>query len=489
MKKARILFLLLAGVLLLAGCQKEGKIGGKDAIRFKASANPGTKTEYTGVYDGGIERIYWNMDDPIRIFSNKAEHRYHEGQHWADYQITEILGNGDKANINNVPGDGTGNGLVWDLKGDYEFYAIYPNLESDEGKLGVLKANIPDEQEIDVTATIPSTPMKYAVMTAFQKMTTTVDGEGGDINLEFSPAFTAFEFTFNSDIPLKVSGFKLFSADDAPAIAGDFEAIYTDGVLSYDFSDASGHSVEAFFSEGFTIDERTPFTFTVFALPNDLSGLGIKFIVQNEEWPASEVRTLRLNYKNGDPVQFAGGVKHRITGTMQGTWNFKYITLEGVAAEWDEEDIELVSDKLPQATQFAVSGVSNIYDLHRQDDAFKDDRQTWILGDQTAKVSFKVFSPLGGSYKVKPYVLKANGTIEEGEGGFVVTGNLSGNLASNASTKVQFTVAAGTASAGDKLFFKTFVTSQSGVSGTVYNIDSETQLYDMRGYHYFQISE
>lgn len=72
MKKARILFLLLAGVLLLAGCQKEGKIGGKDAIRFTASSNPGTKTEYTGVYDGGIERIYWNMDDPIRIFTSKA---------------------------------------------------------------------------------------------------------------------------------------------------------------------------------------------------------------------------------------------------------------------------------------------------------------------------------------------------------------------------------------------------------------------------------
>ena len=45
MKKIMTYLLLLAGILLLAGCQKEGGIfGGKGEIRFSASARPETKT-------------------------------------------------------------------------------------------------------------------------------------------------------------------------------------------------------------------------------------------------------------------------------------------------------------------------------------------------------------------------------------------------------------------------------------------------------------
>ena len=39
-----------------------------------------------------------------------------------------------------------------------------------------------------------------------------------------------------------------------------------------------------------------------------------------------------------------------------------------------------------------------------------------------------------------------------------------------------------TATAASKLWFNVTVTA---TDGEVYNIDSETQLYDMRGYHYF----
>ena len=488
MKKTRILFLLLAGVLLLAGCQKEGKVGGNDAIRFTASSNPDTKTSYTGVYNGGIERIDWKLGDEIRIFSDKAKHRYQD-RNWADYVITEIVGNGDKANIDNVPGDGTGNGLVWDAAGDYQFYAIYPPLDSPEGNLGVLSASIPATQAIDPSAIIPAPDMKYAVMTAYQKMTTTVDGEGGDINLAFSPAFTAFEFTFNSDIPLKILGFKLFSVDGSTAVAGKYRVKFdSSGRVTYDCRDASSDTVEAVFSDGVSIDDRTPFTFTVFALPQDLSGIGIEFMVNNTDWDVPETRTLKLNYKNGEPVPFKACAKHRIKGTLQGTWSFKYITLNGVAAEWDDEDVELVSDKLPQSTQFAVSGVRNVYDLSNNDDVYKTLRQTWVLGDRTATVSFKVFSPVGGSYKIKPFV-KNGTTITEGVGDFVVAfeeGDYTGSIGSDdsVSSRIKFTVKGGRASAGDELFFKTYVEDTSGL---VYSLDSETQLFDTRGYHYFRV--
>ena len=84
MKKTAFSFLLLAGILLLAGCQKEARIGGKDAIQFSAST-PGTKTVYSGDQTGAKEGIYWigwddvaNQGDIIRIYSNKAVHRYNK---------------------------------------------------------------------------------------------------------------------------------------------------------------------------------------------------------------------------------------------------------------------------------------------------------------------------------------------------------------------------------------------------------------------------
>ena len=146
--------------------------------------------------------------------------------------------------------------------------------------------------------------------------------------------------------------------------------------------------------------------------------------------------------------------------------------------------MELISDKLPQASQFAVSGVSNVYDLARQAEQYKDYRQTWVLGTNTASVSFKIFSPRGGRYKIAPFVEDARGNIVAGTGGFEVEGELSGVMSTDVATKVQFTVKAGTAAAGEKLFFKTYVTGGS----ETYSLDSETQLYDMRGYHYFMVN-
>ena len=496
MKKTAFSFLLLAGMLLLAGCQKEGRIGGKDAIRFTAAATPGTKTAYSGVTNNtGVERIDWvewndqtGKGDIIRIYSDKAEHRLHSGQHWADYVIKNVTASGaqSKGKIDNVPGDGTGNGLVWGAKGEYRFTAVYPNLDCTDGAEGVIEATIPQNQAIDVTGRAPFHPdMNLAVMTAFLKTQTTVDGEGEPIQLEFTPAFTAFEFSFDSDITLDIQSFALKSTGTGTPISGPY-GIKHNGSPDYSCASAEGRVINANFSSRLQVSSGHPISFVVFALPQELSGLYIEFTVKGTDWDAAQTRRLYLNYKDGTPVTFGPLAKHKISGTIQGTWCFKYITLEGKAIDWDENDIELISDKLPQATQFAVQGVKNIYDLHDQDDDFKDDRQTWVLGNKTAKVSFKVFSPLGGRYKIKPFVKKENGTIAEGNDGFIVDGTLAGPLAADKSTKVEFTVKADGAGRGDKLFFMTYV---EGSDGTIYSLDSETQLFDMRGYHYFVVSE
>ena len=86
--------------------------------------------------------------------------------------------------------------------------------------------------------------------------------------------------------------------------------------------------------------------------------------------------------------------------------------------------------------------------------------------------------------------IKADGTIVEGSTGFTVEGDLSGNIGTagqdHVATKVNFTVTANGAANGDQLFFKTTVKDENGA---IYNLDSETQLYDTRGYHYFMVND
>ncbi len=345
MKKARILFLLLAGVLLLAGCQKEGKIGGKDAIRFTASSNPGTKTAYSGDVVNGYERIEWNMGDKNRIYSNVAEHRYHEGQHWADYQITEIVSNtgiNSKANIDNVPGDGHGNGLVW-----------------------------------------------------------------GDLDLPFSPEFTAFSFDLKSkDREITVTKFELLS-EETP-IAGPFTVSYNGG-KSYCFSGATDKVVTLAFESGTTISTTQNLKFTVFALPRDLSKLSIRFTILSDDPNETQTHTLKLAKKTGETLtymDFPACGKYNFEGIqMEGSWSFKTITLNGQVMEWKTSEVSLSSDDLPQATQFVVTGAQNVYsDLHPTSTEAKEKyRQTWVIDPrEPAKVTFKIFSPVGGTYEIKP---------------------------------------------------------------------------------------
>lgn len=511
MKKTAFSFLLLAGILLLAGCQKEARIGGKDAIQFSAST-PGTKTVYSGDQTGAKEGIYWigwddvaNQGDIIRIYSNKAVHRYNKDantgapQPWADYVIKEVSNDGalSKGKIDNVPGDGTGNGLIWGAAGDYEFYAVYPNLVCADGNSGVLAASIPQTQNIVVSSDAPNAPdMSYAVMTAFQKQTTTVEGEGEAIKLEFNPAFTAFQFTFNSEIPVEVHKFSLSSAGTAPKISGNYTIKYVNGQPAYDCSGAGGQKIDVVFSSEtsryVTIDSDHPLTFTVFALPQKLSGLSIEFTIKARDWSATETRTLKLNYKNGESVEFDPLIKHRIEGTIQAGGIFKSITLNGEVLDWIEETVETNSDNSPQSTQFSISGegVYNLYDKYG--DAYKTQRQTWVLGDNIATVSFKVFSPLDGTYEIVPYILIGDTESAEISSYFTVTGNLTGTIGvlnpedhqTHTATRVSFTVQA--LQAGAQLFFKTYVTDTDGNTSS---LDSETQLFDSRGYHYFRYDD
>lgn len=337
MKKNVIIVLLAAGAFLLAGCQKGLFDGDKSSVRFTAVSysEVGTKTAYSNdvtTVDGKkYERIDWKKNDVIRIWSDVAVHRYNEDQHWADYIITAdgtphgrySSASLAEMNFNNVPGDGTGNGLVWSEAGDYSFFALYPapSSETVDGSGGVLPCNIPNIQSpLFLQGGVPDM-RRYGYMSAAAKVKTTEAGEGTNVSLEFEPEFTAFEISIRSaGEAVGLKSFQLASA--SKPLTGSFDVKYTatsDGLnKSYNFP-SSGNPVYVSLTghEAPPSTMGTDLTFTVLAMPQDYNDLSVSFTNLD-----NITRTLQLKYSStaaqhaGEGITFAAGHKHRIYGLV-----------------------------------------------------------------------------------------------------------------------------------------------------------------------------
>lgn len=485
--KARNLFLLLAGAtLLVAGCNKQNPFGGNysrnpgDAVVFGVGAgNMETRTVYGDVKTENnkkIQAINWVAGDRIRVYSPDAtRENLSNAAHWNDYTVTPVTGTENKGTLACVQSPG----LAWKDNGNHTFYSVYPSpgtteAESPDGINGVFNFTMPATQLV-------TDEMEYAFMTAAAKENAGVTGDA--VELDFYPAYTAFEFILKADQQVTLKSFTLSAlGDDAPALTGAFTVTYNGTTPAY-ASTGTGKTITIADMANTVIDATHPASFKVFCLPQALKGLKIKFTVRGEGWTADETRSLLLNYADGSPVEFAARKIHKISGTMQGLYNFKYITLEGQAVDWEAVELTETSDKLPQASQFHVSGVHNVYELHNNDEG-KKLRQTWVLDGETATVSFKIFSPEGGSWEIVP-----QGAVDK----FTVTGELSGEINDRATeetsgaTKVTFTVAEKSdTAAGDQIWFKTYVYTGPNKTGDKLSLDSETQLYDLRGHHYFR---
>ena len=518
--KTMKLFLLLAGAtLLVAGCNKQNPFGGnysrkagEPVVFGVGSGKMETRTVYGDVNTSTkIQDINWVEGDKIRIYSTEAD-RASGGQpeHWADYTVTPITGTLNKGTLTTVQEYG----LAWGTSGTYHFYGMYPSPETEEGEVpdganGLMGFTVPAAQLV-------TDEMEYAFMTAAAEVTTTADDNA--VELDFYPAYTAFQFDLNADEDnVTLLSFSLQAlGDTAPALSGAFTVDWTDdsgNLLSAPVYTCTGTgktiSIADMGSDA-VIGKNSPFSFKVFCLPQELSGLKIAFTIRKSGASGTETRSLTLNKKvtNGttttyEPVKFAANKIHKITGTMQGTYNFKYITLAGEAIVWVAEQVTETSDELPQSTQFNVMGenVQNVYQLHNTD-AGKALRQTWVLGTNAATVSFKVFSPQGGTWEIVPQGETEKFKVEYYNGTEWVAstaddGSFSGHINTrveeehgSGATKVSFRVTpAGSAAAGDQIWFKTYAYTGADKTGTKYSIDSETQLYDIRGYHYFRIDD
>ena len=519
--KTILLLLAAAGTLSLAGCQKTGLSGngakGDGTIRFSASAkSAGTKTVY-GVYDNETnptwQSIDWIGTDQIRIYSDAAVRRADESYYWADYGVTGITAGTasskqSTATLTNLtPGYGSGfNGLYWGDAASANFYAIYPMPDAEDGKgntingaKGILAGSIPASQALTSDGDVD---MSYAYMTAVGTGAKPDTDDVSNVELKFSPAFTAFEILLTTtDNTIKVTKFELIAADSAPALAGAFTVTYGSDMKPVYACSGTDRTVTYTFPEGTTVTPDKDLPFTIIALPQTLTGLTLRFtILEGEE---EVTRSLPLtyakdaadgSYKKGDSVPFTALRKHRITGVAlpQYIFNFKYIDLPGKAIEWNDVKIAADNKNYPEATQFEVEGVSSGREV-TGDSAF---RQYWPMdATHPVTVKFKVMSPIDFDWLVVPegdvdsFVIKSNLTAEEAAASDKYTaGGLRGPIKTEDGTAVTTNVilyisAAEGVTGLKEVHFKTYAISRD--DKVQYSLDTETQLFDIRGYHYF----
>ena len=318
------LTLLLAGtILLVTGCDKTGlfsNVGKTIVFQSKSNVNA-TRTVYESDYTGTIQPINWVAGDMIRVYSPEAQCA--NNNHWADYIVTPTTSDLTKGTLGNA----NGNGLLA-AAGEQNFFSIYPAPSSSaeavvaDGIAGKFSLTIPQAQQ-------PGAEMEYAYMLA----SATAAAGVRDITLYFNPAFTAFEFHVKAEAATSLLSVQLESATipaagsdpevAASMVTGTATAQFDSSVSSenpavdrYKYTAGTGsHLATIDFPTGTTLTTGTAYTFTVFALPVNQTGITVSFTVAE---PGGDTpRTFKLALKKNDKfIQFDALKKHRITGLV-----------------------------------------------------------------------------------------------------------------------------------------------------------------------------
>ena len=364
MKKTIRLFLIAGLALLVFSCQKADKYSGQE-IRFTASAEPQTKTAY-GPYDttdpnqATQQAIHWVEGDQILIYSDYAVKRYNPNQHYSVYDVVDINSSSpNKAKLDNPASDPNGLVYVEDKMGDsdYNFMAIYPaTSEVINGVSQMLDDNIgPDSYIFSIpgnqtrpagksnivdgnNVTIP-TDMSYAFMVAEAagKPWMAYHDYTETINLQFYPAFTAFEFTLTAApafdgerIPLtSVELLHLvdlhYPPENAP-VSTIVEQGWAGKQLLLNNSLSYERLIYTFPAETYLEAGKT-LTFTVIALPisntkRDYNNLKLIFTLGD-----GQVRTAIPSDNSGHDLYFEPRMKHRLYG-LAVPGGFKMFTTE-----------------------------------------------------------------------------------------------------------------------------------------------------------------
>ena len=347
MRKTIAISLLLAG-LVLAGCQKGNTVKYGSPVRFTASSTlPSTRTAYSGVVTGGIERINWLEGEELLIWSDNAVDRDSDAK-YSVYQIVSPSGSGAKstATLKNPEGE---NGLVYTDATTYSFWGVSPVI-SGAPTAGTASYTIPAAQQMPSTetastangvTTIPADMANAYLLSAYEGAK-----EDEKITMDFYPGFTAFELTLTADPEfdgdITIEKVELLSES---GLAGSVVATLVPGTET-NTVDGTAHTVGAHtyvctsagsatytLPDDTTVDKDTKVTFTVFALPQNIVGLQLKIYVEVDGETTSFTGTLK---KNGNPITFGMCEKHRIKGVAipGNLWKIYYQPGIVTADEW-----------------------------------------------------------------------------------------------------------------------------------------------------------
>jgi len=329
--------LAILGLSGAISCQKD--YTGQE-IRIRANArsdSPSTKTSYSGVEytesSTTYERIDWEEGDLIMLAMTNDDVTNSQQA----YEITGVSAS-DRYSVAGLVPYGTDSGLLWG-SGTHDFWSAYPSTATVGDH--TVSGNVPATQTLTYSTTSSGvlyyTPdMNYAYMVAGLQ---TTDQSSG-ISLDYYPAVTTFDFTVGANDDIVVTGFEMETSSSGEtsdvAMSGDFTATF-DSNMAYSFGSANtGQSLTASFSADASISTSTSMNFKLFALPQDITGVRIKFTL-------SDGTTRSLNFKQNDAwITFPACIKANITGLLVpgAVW---YITFSGPRIEqWvTNSDIEI----------------------------------------------------------------------------------------------------------------------------------------------------
>ncbi|MBR5402728.1 MAG: fimbrillin family protein [Bacteroidales bacterium] len=324
MRKSRVIISIAAAavcLLGLAGCTKD--LSGK-RIRFRASTRPEapvTKTAYSGeTYNASskvYERIDWVDGDRI-VLAMKNNDVSMVSQEYSVNTIS-VVGVNSKTDLEPY---GTENGLTWGT-GTHDFWAAYPASKVTVGNHR-MSATIPSSQIVRYSNRANNVSIFRADMSdAFMVAGLQSPQEENGINLDFYPAFTAFEFTVGANdnttitsFQMETSTYETETANYVP-LAGVSTATFdassnmsltytgtgtlsnTIGVVFHDDKDAPYNPI---------ISTTASLNFKVFALPLEITGLKITFNLSD-----GTSKSLRLK-QNGNWITFPAAAKIQISG-------------------------------------------------------------------------------------------------------------------------------------------------------------------------------
>ena len=346
MRKARFIALLGAGIILsLAGCQK-GPESSKTAnlVQFKATSGaPLTRTAYaTGenAHVNGFHRIDWKPGDQVLVWSDEALNQLPTPSKQYTYGVGTITTQNEKSIATAY--DDASKGLTWtEGVSTFKFCAYYPATggftatETDaNGNPATVKATVPATQAITFANGYGTPDMQTAYMLAKPVSV----ARYSTVDLQFSPAYTAFEINVSSTDAVTITGLTLISEARTngantfgpSAMSGDFTA--TVGESAWTFPAVAATDGNAKVTPTFEAIELTKAneedaktntaSFVVFALPQDITSMTMDFTLKNAKGD-TEHRRASLTYAKdgegfakGDPVTFAARKKHNINLTL-----------------------------------------------------------------------------------------------------------------------------------------------------------------------------